>query len=237
VPKFFEGILPVSPSLSPFSYEPQTMLGLRKTIQSGMTVFDIGCNFGVISVLASLLLNRTGCIHSFDGNVNVFSNAGILAKSNNIDNINWHHTLIGESTSENTDFYVIPALNSPASTRCNFITIPCPDAELRQVPMVSLDDFCKTNNIVPDIIKIDVEGSEYSVLCGAENIIKNNHPMFIIETHADEINGIMGSLEELVYFIDKNNYKLLDLSTNENISYGDYCKKYGKIIGYLLAYY
>ena len=32
--------------------------------------------------------------------------------------------------------------------------------------------FCKSNNIYPDIIKVDIEGSEIEMLIGAKNFKK-----------------------------------------------------------------
>ena len=42
---------------------------------------------------------------------------------------------------------------------------------MTKVKSVSLDDFCKSKNLKPDILKVDIEGSEVDLLIGAKKII------------------------------------------------------------------
>lgn len=57
----------------------------------------------------------------------------------------------------------------------------CEDVE---VSVMTLDTFCRHNNIAPNMIKIDVEGNELAVLRGAEDTIRKYHPILIAETEA-----------------------------------------------------
>ena len=52
-----------------------------------------------------------------------------------------------------------------------------------QVQTISLDQFCQENHIVPDFLKIDVEGAEYDVLLGGSATIGKRKPMMLIELH------------------------------------------------------
>ena len=52
---------------------------------------------------------------------------------------------------------------------------------------IPLDDFVEKYNIIPQIIKIDVEGFELNVLEGAKNTLRTYHPKIIIETHSKEL--------------------------------------------------
>ena len=49
---------------------------------------------------------------------------------------------------------------------------------------ISLDDWIHDNNVMPDILKIDVEGAEYEVLQGAKQTITSLRPKIILETHS-----------------------------------------------------
>ena len=42
------------------------------------------------------------------------------------------------------------------------------------VMTLKLDDFCKNHNLYPSHIKIDVDGAEFNVIKGAENILKRS---------------------------------------------------------------
>jgi len=50
-----------------------------------------------------------------------------------------------------------------------------------EVDCISLDSLCK--DVDPDLIKIDVEGSEYTVLLGARRILEKGKCRFLVEIH------------------------------------------------------
>lgn len=47
----------------------------------------------------------------------------------------------------------------------------------------TIDKYCREHKIVPDGMKIDVEGAEGLVIEGAENVIKSYSPWALIEFH------------------------------------------------------
>lgn len=55
-----------------------------------------------------------------------------------------------------------------------------------EVEVITLDDYSKSNNIFPDLIKIDTEGFEIFVLKGASFILKEHKPIVIFETNRVE---------------------------------------------------
>jgi FkbM family methyltransferase len=50
-----------------------------------------------------------------------------------------------------------------------------------EVDCITLDSLCQ--DIDPDLIKLDVEGSEYTVLLGAREILKKGRCRFLVEVH------------------------------------------------------
>ena len=48
-------------------------------------------------------------------------------------------------------------------------------------------DYYLVNNIVPNVIKIDVEGAEIMVLEGAEKLLNECNAVWIISTHSSEL--------------------------------------------------
>ena len=52
-----------------------------------------------------------------------------------------------------------------------------------QVQTISLDQFCEVNQVLPDFLKIDVEGAEYDVLIGGRETIGRSRPTMLIELH------------------------------------------------------
>ena len=58
------------------------------------------------------------------------------------------------------------------------------------------------------LVKIDVNGHEYSVVRGLQNIIKKNKPVLIIETEKN--------IKKIEALLKKLNYKKYLFNTNEN---------------------
>ena len=60
------------------------------------------------------------------------------------------------------------------------------DWESRKVSVTTIDDFCKTKNVTPDLIKMDIEGAELSALKGGINTIKKYRPQLAISIYHQE---------------------------------------------------
>lgn len=72
--------------------------------------------------------------------------------------------------------------------------------EIIEVATVCLDDFVANGGPVPDVIKVDVEGSESEVLKGAANTLRNHHPVLVVEVHtAAECAAVTQILESAAY--------------------------------------
>lgn len=69
-----------------------------------------------------------------------------------------------------------------------------------KVKTIKMDDFIFSNNITPNIIKIDVEGFEKSVLQGLLKTLNKYNPKIIIETHSKQLR------KECNDFLNENNY-------------------------------
>ena len=77
-----------------------------------------------------------------------------------------------------------------------------------QVPTITLDNFAKKNKIrVINLLKIDVEGSEYNLLKGAKKTLKKN-----------KIKIILIEIMEKKYIYDKKEKKILNLLKRRNFN-------------------
>lgn len=56
-----------------------------------------------------------------------------------------------------------------------------PEGSAITVNAITLDDLVHTRNLKPDLIKIDVEGHELSVVQGGANFLSQHHPPLLIE--------------------------------------------------------
>lgn len=75
-----------------------------------------------------------------------------------------------------------------------------------QVPLVRLDEEAARLGLVPDIIKIDVEGHELHVLRGAAGLLRSK-PVLFLEVHADLLRRSGQDLAELVALLERAGYR------------------------------
>ena len=76
-----------------------------------------------------------------------------------------------------------------------------------EVESISLDDLAAELNIKPDFIKIDVEGFEYQVLDGAENILATT-PALFVEVHTLSLPRYGSAFEDLWKMISPELYEI-----------------------------
>jgi FkbM family methyltransferase len=133
-------------------------------------LFDIGANIGNYSLLVAGLFPGS-TIYSFEPSKATFDLLEEKTKSNL--QINCVQTAFGEETKQ-ADFYSDQIGSGQASLYnrdLNAFGIKFNQSEL--VNVQRLDDWVIDNNITPDYIKIDVEGSELAVLKGGINTLRN----------------------------------------------------------------
>lgn len=82
---------------------------------------------------------------------------------------------------------------------------------LKQKMHVSrIDTYCKTNEFVPNLIKIDVEGSQFDIISGATDVLEKYHPILLIEFDSpNSANSIGKSNLDVIKFLERFGYKCI----------------------------
>lgn len=125
-------------------------------------VFDIGANLGKYSVELSKKFPNAEIL-AFEPNPNAYA---LLERNLDLHG-NCRAINIGFSQTTHSSTLYEPELASPLSSLDNK-TIRSREI---QVYLSSLNDFCKNEKVIPDFIKMDVEGHEFSILKGANSIL------------------------------------------------------------------
>ena len=192
---------------------------VENKIKDGWHILDVGADIGYYSLLFALKCGSDGAVAAFEPdpeawpylnkNINMFKYSNIypfnLALSN--------HSGKGmmKSGGRGQLYPDKKGYNNQTST----------------VKMVKFDTFWpKLSWEKIDLIKIDVEGAELTVLEGMEKIIKKYHPHLLIEIHPRQLKEIFNSSANEVYnFLTKLSYKLtpvdsktLNIPKNGNIT-------------------
>ena len=98
-----------------------------------------------------------------------------------------------------------------------------------KVSTSTLDTFVKKNNIKSiDILKVDIEGSEYEFLKGARNTLKRNKVKIIVLEISDKKKNYKKKEKKIINFLEKKNFIFLKKHMNysvalfSNVKSGDY---------------
>lgn len=194
------------------SFEPECTFLLTKLTKRGDIAFDVGANFGWYSCHLAQLVGETGEVHIFE-------------PTNAIDELKSNLTL---NKFEARCVLNQVALGEKEGTETLFVPekLGTAFASLRQhsygrtrsicVPVQKLDDYVTANKIRGlDFMKIDVEGAEYSVLKGAENVLKQHSPVVILELYTPHIEYFGRSPGELISYLGDLGYRLYEIDKDQ----------------------
>ena len=167
------------------TYESDLGAAVRKLIQSGDVVYDVGANVGYVSLLSARLSGESGKIFAFEplpANVNrLRKNVLINALESRI--IVTHAAVI--DTVQPVTF-----LTHPSGAMGKALGSAGRDEQYNgriTVPGLALDAFVyDENHPTPDIIKMDIEGGEGRALAGMPRILAEKRPILLIELHGEK---------------------------------------------------
>lgn len=163
------------------SFENQERRFVERFLQPGMTVLDIGANQGYYSLLASLRVGKKGRVVAFEPSARERRALRINLLLNGCMNVSVERVAISDEDG-NADFYVV---HGP-ETGCNSLRQPLLEAGVTRVSNVvtrRLDRWLLEHNFGRvDLLKIDVEGAEISVIKGALNLLSGSpRPVILAE--------------------------------------------------------
>ena len=154
----------------------------------GNVFVDVGAHYGYFSLLAADLVGKTGRVISLEASPSTFR----LLESNVEQNsrIDPHNFCVSD-VEEEIPFYEFPALYSEYNTTDVgqfreegwFAAYPPRELKLQAHP---LDGLLEEWDVIPDMIKIDVEGSEDKAVKGLGGILKEHSPAAILEYLSEE---------------------------------------------------
>jgi FkbM family methyltransferase len=172
------------------SMEPHVFAWIGKYVRAGSVALDIGANFGMMSLYMGRITGPTGRVFAFEPSP---ANGAVLrfhCEHNPRLNIQPVDVAVSNQDNSSVSFFLMEGgLHSGNSLTFDRDYVPNLDPVLHaaqkeiQVETITIDGFCKTHDLTPDLIKIDVEGAEILVLEGAQQTLLNRHPAVILAVH------------------------------------------------------
>jgi FkbM family methyltransferase len=161
-------------------FEENEFRFVERFLKPGMIVFDAGAHSGFYTLLAAYQVGETGSVTAFEPSSRERHRLQWNLALNRCRNVRVEPFALGDHQGY-TDFFVVLGIE----TGCNSIRPPAVNDPIRRVkvPITILDDYVCWNQIKSvDLIKLDVEGAELSVLKGARGFLtKRPRPILICE--------------------------------------------------------
>ena len=155
--------------------------------RSAACVLDVGANAGLFSFLAAAH-QPAAQVHAFEPSPRIYPRLERNRALNRFANVTLHEVAVGNSqetvtlhlpdTAANTG---IASVNGAFTAAHGTKTVP------HRVPQITLDAFAATLQRPIDLIKIDVEGYEYAVLQGAQQVLNTHKPVVLLELFDPEV--------------------------------------------------
>jgi FkbM family methyltransferase len=175
------------------SYKLAKQKKLMEFLKEGAVFYDLGAHVGFFTLLASCLVGDHGQIVAFEPNP---ENVKYLNK-----HIEWNQrknvTVIEAAIGDQTQLVCFdPCLTGAIGAVCSTGSMT--------VQMLTLDYLYKEAKIpAPQVIKIDIEGSECMALEGGRKLISEHRPIILVSTHGEEeLEGCVSLLREFDYRLD-----------------------------------
>jgi FkbM family methyltransferase len=197
-------------------YEPMVTRALLNYVRPDADFVDVGANIGFHSVLvaqqltsgrvycceptsrARLRLERNLQLNSVSNKVKVLPVA--LASKPGEMSIN---TVVGKE-----EYSSLGSLYHPSTSE---------EIQIKEVVEVTtIDILAKNHDMKLGIIKIDVEGFENQVLAGAENTLKNQRPVIVMELSDFMLKKNGSSADTVITFLESFKYRVFDPTEPNN---------------------
>lgn len=193
-----------------------------------ITLFDVGAEYGLTSLVTATLFDKAN-LHIFEMNpfthramrrnlalnrhlpAHCHFNQVLLSDNNGMSEVVFrHYTAKVVGASEGKKISDSKILITRIRNRLKkLVGIKSRGDFLRaQFKEQTIDAYCEEHKATPQVIKIDVEGSQYKILKGAVNTLKHSRPILLVEFDAPgSANDIGRSNREILKFIGEFGYK------------------------------
>lgn len=157
--------------------DPKITWTCRRLVRSGDTVFDIGANIGLVTMLLSRLVGSNGKVFAFEPNPPSFTALSAAVDRNRATNVELQKLALGAHCEERD--LSIPIGNAGAASLRPAVSTN--GGSKTRVSVRTLDEFVAERGVNQiQFMKIDVEGFESEVLRGSTRVLDSIRPDVIL---------------------------------------------------------
>lgn len=164
-------------------------------------IFDIGCNVGHSSVLL-LMYKRAKEAIVVDANPQALGLcAENLARNGLCDRARFVSAFVSDKEDAEIDFFT-----SDARADGSMFRAPGNEAPTVRVLTTTCDKMARDYGLIPDLVKIDVEGAESWVLAGASQLARAGGTRFFVEMHSPPGLSMIDNARRVLEWCAQHNY-------------------------------
>ncbi len=174
---------------------------LRSLCEPGMTVFDLGANVGTHGIPLGVDIGETGTVVCFEPHSKTFEALQANVRRNDASNVQTENIALG-ATSGSIELQVETDMSGVGSHSIHRRT---PEIETtEEARIMTGDEYVRSSDLEPDLVKIDVEGGEMGVLRGLEDTLHQRSPILVVECHdIVETEDLHDFLEQFGYAVSR----------------------------------
>jgi FkbM family methyltransferase len=180
---------------------------LKRHLKPGDIVLDAGANIGYISAVAASYVGVSGEVHGFEPLAECFARLERLRELNSGLQLFFNNVALGEVDG------VLPIAWNPDGDSRNATLVPGKQSlATREVPVKRLDEYIQAKISSPErirLIKIDVEGFEYSVLRGLSEFFRktSSRPLIVCEVKPWELKTLGATPDDFEQYMKEFGYR------------------------------
>ena len=185
-----------------FRDQRQEIKALLACIQPGDTVVDCGANKGSYVWTLSRAAGKNGQVIAFEPQRKLAAYLREMARSCGLQNVSIEEK--GISDHAGTMPLMIPGGGTSPGASLEQSILQREDCAAYAVEVVSLDGVFAARARRISAIKIDVEGHEFAVLRGAQNILEQDAPLLVFECEQRHLSGT--TVAEILAWLQARGY-------------------------------
>jgi FkbM family methyltransferase len=197
-------------------YEPSSVKYCKEYVNKTKDVIDIGANVGFYTVLFTKIINNDRKVLSIEPVENalekLYKNIRLNqvkdkvivfeGAASDVSGTTKINTVEGKEEYSSMGKLVHSAVSNEVSSKQNIRT-------------TCVDEIVTKYQLVPGLIKVDVEGFEFRVFKGCKETLKKHKPVILSELSDALLKENGSSVKEIINFWETMNYKVIDAACPE----------------------
>jgi FkbM family methyltransferase len=179
----------------------------------GSVLFDIGAHTGKHTIPMAIIVGKEGAVFAFEPILEKFKTLCDNVAKGDLPQVHLFNVCCYDKN-QIVNFTYLP--KDPGKSSINIreaLRVETVEKLERSCIAIRLDDFIAGSRL-PEFMKIDVEGAEYNVLLGAEQIIRGAKPIVHVEIGAVSLAPFGRTPSAVFEFLRSVEYEVFDIFGN-----------------------